>query len=290
VKERKQSPGRPPSASLAELVARLNRKRRDIVRPVLENPREFVLLTVRDMARRLDTDPATTVRIVRGMGFHGYRQFQAFLHELSIAHASYRDTMGVTDPSARIPDFVRRTLDRVSLNLHAVRNSLDADRVAALARRIYRAKRIVLFGGDLAASLVAYLEHYLVLFGLPAVAATTPAIIAHTVRSLGPGDVVIAISFRRGLRQTVVGVQLAKSNGAYCVGITDTFVSPLARFAHECFVASVESASFGDSYVAPLAVVDVILAACVQHRRAHTMRLMKRADQEKSFAFRWYSD
>lgn len=242
------------------------------------------------MARRLDTDPATTVRIVRGMGFDGYRQFQTFLHELSIAHASYRDTMARTDPNLNIPDFVRRTLDRVSLNLHAVRNSLDPYRVAAVARRIYRAKRIVLFGGDLASSLVDYLQHYLILFGLPAVAATTPAIIAHTVRTVGHGDMVIAISFRRGLRQTVVGLQLAKSNGAYCVGITDTFVSPLARLAHECFVASVESASFGDSYVAPLAVVDVILAACVQHRRARTIRLMKRADQEKSFAFRWYSD
>ena len=41
------------------LIEELSEKRQEIIRPVLESPREFVLLNVRDMALRLATAPTT---------------------------------------------------------------------------------------------------------------------------------------------------------------------------------------------------------------------------------------
>lgn len=278
-----------PRASLAELIGRLSRKRQEVIRPVLENPREFVLMSVRSMAKRLDSDPATTVRIVRGMGFAGYREFQKFLHELSIAHATSLDLMrssAVRD--ATIPSYVRESLEQDARNLQALRNSLEYKRIERLARRIYDAQRIVLIGGDLAVSLVLYFEYHLTVLGFTAISATTTGTTANVCRSLGRRDLVFAISFRRGLRQTVEGVQQAKQRGAYCVGITDTFVSPVARFCHESFLASVETTSFGASYAAPMALLNVILVACANYRRSRTMALLREVDKEQRFGFRWY--
>lgn len=268
----------------------LSQKRQEIVRPVLENPRQFVLLTVRKMAQRLKTDPATTVRIVRGMGFAGYREFQGFLHDLSIAHATSLDLMqaGAAKDSGT-PSRVRRCLDQDMRNLQALRNSLEPKRVTALAKRMHAARRILLLGGDLAASLVSYFEYHLAVLALPVVTATSAGMVAHLVRSTGKKDLVFGISFRRGLRQTVEGMQQARANGAYCVGITDTFLSPVARFADECFLASVESPSYGTSYVASMALLDVILMACADHRRARTLTLLKKADHEQRLGFRWYA-
>src|SRR5580700_938436 len=79
--------------SLAERIELLSAKRQEIIRPILEHPRDYVLLSVRAMANRLHTDPATVVRIVRGLGFASYRDFQHHLHELSLAFASPLDTM-----------------------------------------------------------------------------------------------------------------------------------------------------------------------------------------------------
>jgi DNA-binding MurR/RpiR family transcriptional regulator len=76
---------------------------------------------------------------------------------------------------------------------------------------------------------------------LPAIACTRPGEVVHAVRLLQKSDLVMAITFRRGLRQTVDGLRQVRARGAYCVGITDTHLSPLARFAHEYFVTSVES-------------------------------------------------
>ena len=70
------------------LLQGLSPRWREIIRPVLETPRAFVLLPVRAVAQQLGSDPATTLRIVRRLGFARYRDFQHYLHELSIAHAT----------------------------------------------------------------------------------------------------------------------------------------------------------------------------------------------------------
>ncbi len=276
-------------SSLAELIGKLSHKRQEVIRPVVESPREFVLLSVRSLANRLNSDPATIVRVVRAMGFTGYREFQRFLHELSIAHATSFDLMRASSaPDSSIPAHARESLEQESRNLQGLRNSLEYKRVEALARRVHAANRILLIGGDLASALVAYFQYHLTVLGFTVITATTAGLVMHASRNVGRGDLVFAISFRRGLRQTVEGMQAAAARGAYCVGITDTFVSPVARFADECFLASVETPSFGASYVAPIALINVLLVACANYRRGRTLSLLKQAETEQRLGFRWY--
>src|SRR5947207_8057210 len=81
------------SINLQERLGNLTAKRREILRPVLEHPRGFVLLSARAMAKRLNTDPATIVRIVRALGFPSFRELPKHLHDLSIAFETSADTM-----------------------------------------------------------------------------------------------------------------------------------------------------------------------------------------------------
>src|SRR5205814_4447499 len=130
--------------------------------------------------------------------------------------------------------------------------------------------------------------HHLVMLGLPVSSATTPAEVVHKVRMTGKRDLVIAVSYGRGLRQTVEGLRQAQANGAYCVGITNTLISPLNQFANECFLTSVDTPSFGASYVAPMAFLNVIIAACANYRRSRTLTLLKLVEDEQKHGFRWY--
>lgn len=280
----------PSRFSLADKLGQLSPKRQEIIRPVLESPRSYVLLSVRALADRLGTDPATTVRIVRGLGFDTYKDFQRHLHDLSVAFATSLDTMKAAEREGTGPvAFVRAALQRDMQNLHALNNSLDAERVCALARKLYESPKTLLLGGDAATSLVHHLEYHLTMIGLPVLSATTAGRVSHVVRAVGRKDLVIGISFRRGLRQTVEGLQAAKKNGAYVVGITDTFVSPLARIADECFIASVETPSFGASYVAPMALIDAIVSAVGNLKPRQIMAMVKQADEEQRRGFRWYT-
>jgi DNA-binding MurR/RpiR family transcriptional regulator len=275
---------------LAERIDQLSIKRQEIIRPILEHPREYVLLSVRALAQRLGTDPATIVRIVRGLGFESYRDFQHHLHELSLAFATALDTMRAGGHhDGGMPGYIREALEQDLKNLQGLKNSLDARRLVVLAKRIYAARKIILIAGDLAAYLANYFEYQTSVVGLPVFAATSCGRITHLVRTATKQDLVIAISFRRGLRQTVEGAQQARAKGAYCVGIADTFLSPLARTCDEVFLASVESTSFAASFTAPIALLNAIVATCAQYRRAETMVVVKELAEEQRKGFRWYT-
>jgi RpiR family carbohydrate utilization transcriptional regulator len=290
----KDNPGRDRQGrlvSVGKCLERLSRKRQELIRPVLENPHEFVLLSVRSLAKRLHVDPATAVRVVQSMGFASYRDFQRYLHELAVSQATSLDTMRTSKAKdASLPAHVHETLDHNLQNLHRLRNGLDCDRVAALAGRIHAARRILILGGDLAGILVGYLEYHLRFLGLPVFGATSTGETVHLAQATGKKDLVIAISYRRGLRQTVEGMQQARANGAYCVGITDSLISPIARFAHESFITSVESPSFGASYAAPVCLLEGIVAACGYYPSASVRELLRKNAAEQRQGFRWYQE
>jgi RpiR family carbohydrate utilization transcriptional regulator len=280
----------PGTVHLAERIDQLSTKRQEIIRPILEHPRDYVLLSVRALAKKLRTDPATIIRIVHGIGFENYKQFQRHVHELSLAYATSLDTMQQSDVSSGTNAPARDSLFRDLKNLQGLKNALDPARLNTLAKRVYAARRIVILGGDLAAVLVEYLGYQLNLLGLPISVATSAGAVTHTVRSLTRQDVVVSITFRRGLRHTVEGTQQARLHGAYCVGITDTYVSPLARTCHEVFIASIDSVFFGASYTAPIALANAILTAVGEFRRSRTMEIVRELAEEQRKGSRWYSN
>jgi len=266
----------------------LSDRRQAIIRPVLENPREFVLLNVRDMARRLATAPTTVVRIVRALGFESYRDFQHYLHDLSVTSATILDSMQAAGTTVQPPKFLRDSRKQIQQNFGVVLNHIDLQQVLKIATRIHKANRILLLGGDMASSLVNYMDYHLTIAGLPVMAAVAPGRATHLARSSEKGDIVIGISFRRGLRMTIEGIERAKKNGAYCVGITDSMLSPLARFSDELLIVPINSLSFAASYVAPLALIDLITAGVGSLRRRQVVDRLKEADQEQKHGYRWY--
>ena len=270
------------------LIQQLSGKRQDVIRPVLENPREFVLLNVRDMARRLATAPTTIIRIVQALGFGSYKDFQHYLHDLSVTSATILDSMQAAGHTAQPPKFLKDSRKQIQQNLDFVLNHVDLQQVLKTATRIHEANRILLLGGDMASSLVNYMEYHLTIAGLPVFAAVAPGRATHLARSAAKSDIVIGVSFRRGLRMTIEGIERARKNGAHCVGITDSMLSPLARFSNELFIVPINSLSFAASYVAPFALIDLITAAVGSLRRKQVVDRLKEADQEQKHGYRWY--
>jgi DNA-binding MurR/RpiR family transcriptional regulator len=115
------------------------------------------------------------IRIVRGMHFKSYREFQRYLQELSIAQATSLDTTQ-TGSSRQLTGLaqVRASLDQDLRNLTKLVQKPEIERITGLARRFYSAKRVVLVGGDLASSFVRMLEYQLTVLGLPIWCATSP--------------------------------------------------------------------------------------------------------------------
>jgi DNA-binding MurR/RpiR family transcriptional regulator len=271
------------------MLNRIYKTRQEMMRPVFEHPRDYVLLGIREMADRLQVDPATVSRTVTAMGFSTYKEFQRYLHQLSLAHSTAFERMRATGgPGTSIEQRVRETMKGAVRNLEGLCNSLNMRRLEKLADRFYNARRIFLLGGDLAASLVYFLHYQLLVLGFDVSPATSGGHVTHLIHHATRADLVVAISFRRGLRQTVEGIVQARAKGCYTLGITDTAISPIATSAHESLLVSVEVPHFSASYVAPMALLDALLCAIANRRRSRTMAMLKQIEEDQKSSYRWY--
>jgi DNA-binding MurR/RpiR family transcriptional regulator len=163
--------------------------------------------------------------------------------------------------------------------------------VVSCARRIHQARRILVVGADLAASLASFLAYALLPLGFDAESPVgTGGNLQHKVRMLTRKDLLIPISFGRCLRVTVESAKLARSRGVPTVAITDSDTTPLARECDEYFVASTAGATFSGSYVAPMALLNAVVLACAEIAPSRALALLRQTEKEYLSGPRWYEE
>ena len=72
-------------------------------------------------------------------------------------------------------------------------------------------------------------------------------------------DVVVAITYGRGHTYTVAALAQASHKGAYCIGISDSYLSPIVDTCHEFFITPTDRVSFAISYTSAMALINAIL-------------------------------
>ena len=77
---------------------------------------------------------------------------------------------------------------------------------------------------------------------------------------LGPRDALVAISYPRYSKSIINAVDLAKKKQARIIAVTDSADSPIAKAADVRLLAQSDMASFADSLVAPLSILNALVA------------------------------
>lgn len=274
--------------------AQLGRQRQRVVKYVNDHLQTAVFLTAGQLAQQLGVDAGTVVRTAQDLGYRGYGDFiesarRCFLEARApseytpyeIVQRSVRDE---ADPEQSVIASLREERN----NLQQVIETIDPKQVVKLARRIIKARNTLIIGLDLASALSQYLEYALMSLGLPVRAVTAGSgRLRNHLMSVTKRDLVIAITFRRGLRETVEAAQAAREAGAYTVGLTDSQLSPLVKVCDEHILAPNSSQSFAGSYVAPLAVINAIVIAVTKCNPAHTLEALGKINKEYESGNRW---
>ena len=230
------------------------------------------------------------MRTVQALGYQRYTDFATDLREHFVSRLTpYRILKATTDEKRSPADHVRHSLEWDLGNLNRLQSGLDPERVVGFARRIHRARRIMVVGSDLAASLASFLAYVLLPLGFDAEApAGTGGNLQHKVRLLSTKDLLVAISFGRCLRVTVEAAKLARSRRVPTVAITDSDTTPLAQECDDYFVASTAGATFSGSYVAPMALLNAIALACAEIAPSRALALLRQTEEEYLAGPRWY--
>ena len=270
----------------------LSGTRRRLIREILDNHEETFFLSSREMAKRYNVDAATIVRTVQALGYERFADFAADLRQHFVNHITpYTVLKAATQEKRSITDQVQHCLERDSESLSVLRSSLEANNAVDLAKRIHGARRILVVGVDLAASLAWFLAYGLTPLGFDAEAPVgSTGNLQHKIDLLNANDLLVAISFGRCLRETVEAVERAHSRGIPTFGITDSDTTPIALHCDDYLLASTSSPSFTGSYVAPMALVNTIIVACAHLRPKRALAMLSRTEQEYRTGTRWYQE
>ena len=155
-------------------------------------------------------------------------------------------------------DMIRQTLDEIDRD--AFQGAVDA---------LTGAHRIYILGVRSSSALANFLGFYfnLLFDNVTLVHTNSVSEIFEQVLRVGPGDVLFGISFPRYSKRTLSAMQYARDRGAKVIALTDSQLSPLARVADHLLLARSDMASFVDSLVAPLSVINALIVAVGMSRR-----------------------
>ena len=155
-------------------------------------------------------------------------------------------------------------------NLQATFSTVDPAVFEAAVRALTQRKaRVHVLGLRQAAPLAGYAALYLNLC-LPAVrplATQGPLFLEDQLLWVDERDVLLAFTFRRYSVAAAKALRVFRERGAKVVLITDSASAPAARWADQVLVAQCSSASPFDSYTAPMALCNALLAAVAQRCR-----------------------
>ena len=210
------------------------------------------------------------VRFATELGYDGYPHLQRALQEMirnkltSVQRMEVSsDRMGGRDVLQTVlhadMDMIRQTLDEIDRD--AFQGAVDA---------LIGAKRIYLLGVRSSSALSSFVGFYfnLLFENVTLVHTNSVSEIFEQVLRVGPGDVVLGVSFPRLLQaHTLSAMQYARDRGARVIALTDSRLSPLARVADHLLLARSDMASFVDSLVAPLSVINALIVAVGMSRR-----------------------
>jgi DNA-binding MurR/RpiR family transcriptional regulator len=270
----------------------LSGSRRRLIREILDNHEQTFFLSSREMAKRYNVDAATIVRTVQALGYERFADFAADLRQHFVRHITpYTVLKAATQEKRSVIDQVQHCLEKDEESLSVLRSNLETERAVALAKRIHGARRILVVGVDLAASLAWFLAYGLTPLGFDAEAPVgSTGNLQHKIDLLTKKDLMVAISFGRCLRETVEAVERAHGRGVPTFGITDSDLTPIALHCDDYLLASTGSPSLAGSYVAPMALLNTIIVACTHVRPKRALDMLSRTEQEYRTGPRWYQE
>jgi len=282
----------PLETRFAEARSYLNPRRQRLIMAMLETPEETFYLSSRELAKKYEVDAATIVRTIQALGYQRFADFASDLRRHFVTRITPYAVMKATaEKKSSLADQIGDSLDRDLQNLDLLKSSLDSDRVIELARAIGRARKILIVGVDLAASLAYFLGYGLIPLGFDAESLTGSAgQIHHKVRSLTGKDMLIAISFGRCLKQTMDAVFMTRQRGVYTFGITDSDSTPIAVHCDAYLCTSIASPSAIGSYVAPMALMNAIQVTCSLVQSKRSLAMLRQGQEEYTSGDRWYQE
>jgi len=230
---------------------------------IMENYDKAAFMTASKLGQLSGVSESTVVRFAYELGYAGYPALQRTLQEMIRSRLTSTQRIQVADSMMSGHDVLSSVMRSDYDRLRLVADKADRREFDLVVDELVRARHIYILGVRSSSFVAGYLNFYmhLLLDNVTLVQSNEAGAIFEQLFRIGPGDVMLAISFPRYSKATINTAKFAKDRGATILGITDNDMSPLGQMSSAAVLAPSEMISFVDSMVAPMSMVNALLVA-----------------------------
>ena len=241
---------------------RLSKSQKLIAEYILSSYDKAAFMTAAKLGVSVGVSESTVVRFANEVGFEGYPKLQKALQELIKNRLTTVQRLELSNDYLSNEYALRSVLKADIDNIRITLEKIDFKMFENVLDSIFRANKIYIIGLRSSTALAEFLGFYLnvILQNVKVVSYGISDIFEQMI-NVKKGDLVIGIGFPRYATKTINALDFAKSRGAHVVAITDSKRSPLASKADYTLIAESNMASFVDSLVAPLSVINALIIA-----------------------------
>ena len=234
-----------------------------IGRFILENYDKAAFMTAARLGRAVQISESTVVRFAAELGYDGYPAMQKALQDVIRGKLTTVQRIGVAVDKVEVEDVLDKVVRSDIEKLRLTQAELNREDFAASVEAIVNARRIYILGVRASEALADFLAFYfeLIFDNVWQVQTNLASEMFEQMLRVGKEDVVIGISFPRYSTSCVRAMKFARDQGAVVVAVTDSEMSPLYNIANYRLLAKSGMASFVDSLVAPLSIINALIVA-----------------------------
>lgn len=240
---------------------RFSKGQKRIASYILQNYDKAAFMTASKLGKLVEVSESTVVRFASELGYDGYPSMQRALQEMIRSRLTSTQRIQAAGDMLSGQDVLATVIQSDMDKLRMVVDEADRSAFNRVVDYVMQAKHVYILGVRSSSFVAGYLNFYLHLLSenVTLVQSNAAGEIFEQMFRIGPGDVMIAISFPRYSKVTLNTVKFAMDRGATIVAITDNELSPLYQVADAALLAPSEMFSFVDSMVAPMSVINALL-------------------------------
>lgn len=234
-------------------------------------------MTASRLGAAAQVSESTVVRFAFELGFEGYPELQNELQEMIKNKLTAIQRIDVATEQIGKADILDKVMNMDIEKIRKTMEETSRDAFNGAVDAILNSHNIYILGARSALVLARFLALYfnIIFDNVRLVDTTSSTEMFEQVMRINSGDIIIGLSFPRYSKRSAKALSYAARSGAKVIAITDSPASPIAEHADFFLQARSDMASFVDSLVAPLSLINALVVA---------VGLKKRDELEQVFA------
>ena len=250
-------------AHITERQQSFSKGQKRIAQYIIEHYDQAAFMTAYRLGETVGVSESTVVRFAAELGFEGYPQLQKAMQELIRSKLTSVQRIEVTRARMRDDEVLDNIIGCDLANIRQTLEELPRDVFYQAADALVGARRVYIFGAGSCRSLASFMAYYLklLLVDVQLIYTNSETEIFEDMLHINAQDVIVGFSFPRYSSKAVKAMHFAHSRNAKVIAVTDSEISPIAKYASWLLLAHSDMATIVDSLVAPLSIVNALIVA-----------------------------